>query len=76
MQQIRRTNKSFDEPAATSAPAVEVPQEAEEVIEMRQTPNPMRPLLRGLSHVAIVSLSPTATEMLFAIGAGEQVIAG
>ena len=63
-----------DEPAATSAPATEVPQEAEEVIENEADAQSDEAVAEDYP-TAIVSLSPTATEMLFAIGAGEQVIA-
>ena len=62
------------EPAATSAPATEVPQEAEEVIENEADAQSDEAVAEDYP-TAIVSLSPTATEMLFAIGAGEQVIA-
>ena len=62
------------EPTATSAPATEMPQEAEEAAE-NETDTQTDEAVADSYPNAIVSLSPTATEMLFAIGAGDQVIA-
>ena len=62
------------EPTATSAPATEMPQEAEEAAE-NETDTQTDEAVADSAPNAIVSLSPTATEMLFAIGAGDQVIA-
>ena len=63
------------EPAATSAPATEMPQEAEEVIENEADTQSDEAVADRLSQLRLFLLSPTATEMLFAIGAGDQVIA-
>ena len=62
------------EPTATSAPATEMPQEAEEAAE-NEADTQTDEAVADSAPNAIVSLSPTATEMLFAIGAGDQVIA-
>ena len=62
------------EPTATSAPATEMPQEAEEAAENEADTQTDEAVADSYPN-AIVSLSPTATEMLFAIGAGDQVIA-
>ena len=62
------------EPTATSAPATEMPQEAEEAAENEADAQTDEAVADSYPN-AIVSLSPTATEMLFAIGAGDQVIA-
>ena len=62
------------EPTATSAPATEMPQEAEEAAENEADAQTDEAVGDSYPN-AIVSLSPTATEMLFAIGAGDQVIA-
>ena len=64
------------EPTATSAPApaTEMPQEAEEAAENEADAQTDEAVDDSYPN-AIVSLSPTATEMLFAIGAGDQVIA-
>ena len=58
---------SNDAPTTTAAPAATTPATAP-VVEAPTT-STVPPLSR------IVSLSPTATEMLFAIGAGDQVLA-
>ncbi|MFW2340746.1 MAG: ABC transporter substrate-binding protein, partial [Acidimicrobiia bacterium] len=52
---------TLPEPVATDFPASVLTGAGEVVIEQRPE--------------AIISLSPTATEMLFAVGAGDQVIA-
>ena len=62
------------EPTATSAPVTEMPQEAQETAENEADPQTDEGVVDNYPK-AIVSLSPTATEMLFAIGAGDQVIA-
>ena len=58
------------EPTATSAPATEMPQEAEEAAENEADTQTDEAVADSYPN-AIVSLSPTATEMLFAIGAGD-----
>ena len=68
------------EPTATSSLATEIPEEAEESAEAEESVESDADAQPGVTVVdnyprAIVSLSPTATEMLFAIGAGDQVIA-
>ena len=62
------------EPTATSAPVTEMPQEAQETAENEADAQTDEAVVDNYPK-AIVSLSPTATEMLFAIGAGDQVIA-
>ena len=62
------------EPTATSSLATEIPEEAEESAESDADAQPDVTVVDNYPK-AIVSLSPTATEMLFAIGAGDQVIA-
>ena len=62
------------EPTATSAPVTETPQEAQETAENEADAQTDEAVVDNYPK-AIVSLSPTATEMLFAIGAGDQVIA-
>ncbi len=65
-------NSNTYEPTVSIVPATEMPSEAFETIE------PDDPeVVESMDDypTAIVSLSPTATEMLFAIGAGPQVVA-
>ena len=68
-------SESGEAPDSTEAPVVEEPATTteameEEAMEEEATDEEVESELNG-----IVSISPTATEILFAIGAGEQVIA-
>ncbi len=66
------TDAVTSEPAAESAVATEMPAQSQETTE----PSDVKLDGPAIDYPeSIVSLSPTATEMLFAIGAGEQVIA-
>ena len=61
--------------AATAAPPVDGRRRRRHRPRPRRTPAPEGTAGGGDVPVAIVSIAPTATEMLFAIGAGDQVIA-
>lgn len=63
------TEAEFSEPEA-DPPAEAEPEATEEAVEPEAEPEP-----EETYPSRIVSLSPTATEMLYAIGAGDQVIA-
>jgi len=65
------------EPTATSSLATTMPEEAAEGEAPAETDEDSQPdeAVTENYPTAIVSLSPTATEMLFAVGAGGQVIA-
>ena len=65
------------EPTATSVPAAEVPEDLAEAEESAESDSETQAdeSVVEIYPKAIVSLSPTATEMLFAVGAGGQVIA-
>ncbi|MEC9114454.1 MAG: ABC transporter substrate-binding protein [Actinomycetota bacterium] len=74
------TQQATFEPTATSSLATEVPDESDQTdepdeTEEAHTDTQTDEALAESYPRAIVSLSPTATEMLFAIGAGPQVIA-
>ena len=74
------TQQATFEPTATSSLATEVPDESGQTAEPDETEEALTDTetdeaLAESYPRAIVSLSPTATEMLFAIGAGPQVIA-
>ena len=63
------TEAEFSEPEA-DPPAKAEPEATEDAVEPEAEPEP-----EETNPSRIVSLSPTATEMLYAIGAGDQVIA-
>lgn len=66
-----------DEPAAEAAPETTAPDEPVPATTEAPPATDAPPATEPPAEVpqAIVSLSPTATEMLFAIGAGDQVLA-
>ena len=69
------TEEAAPEPAPTEAPSVPAPTEAAPTPTEEAAPEPVPTEAPPERPQRIVSLSPTATEILFAIGAGDQVIA-
>ncbi len=74
--EVQATEQPAPEPAPTEAPAREpAPTETAPPPSEEPAPEPTPTRAAPQRPQRIVSLSPTATEILFAIGAGDQVVA-